>query len=118
MWIDITPVPKPRQTRADKWQKRPAVIRYRAFADELRYKAGKIDLNHHSLTFGLPMPKSWSEKKKQAMDGQPHTQKPDLDNLLKAVGDALNTDDSGIHTLDKIKKVWSRNGYILFEVQT
>jgi len=32
----ITPVPKPRQTRSDKWKQRPCVMRYRAFADEVR----------------------------------------------------------------------------------
>lgn len=34
----ITPVPKPRQTQADKWKQRPAVMRYRAFADEAPLK--------------------------------------------------------------------------------
>lgn len=28
---DITPIGKPRMTRADKWKQRPAVMRYRAF---------------------------------------------------------------------------------------
>ena len=30
---DITPIGKPRMTRADKWKQRPAVMRYRAFCD-------------------------------------------------------------------------------------
>ena len=63
------------------------------------------------------MPKSWSKKKKLEMDGQPHTQVPDLDNLLKAIGDALYQDDSCIHTLGSLKKVWATNGFILFEVE-
>lgn len=29
---DITPIGKPRMTRADKWKQRPPVMRYRAFA--------------------------------------------------------------------------------------
>ena len=28
---DITPMGKPRMTRADKWKKAPEVLRYRAF---------------------------------------------------------------------------------------
>ena len=115
MKLDITPVPKPRQTRSDKWKKRPSVLRYRAFADELRLRIGSLDLNGCTVTFGLPMPKSWSKKKKNEMDGQPHTQTPDLDNLLKALGDALYSDDSGIHTLNGLKKVWSRDGYLLIK---
>lgn len=39
---DITPIGKPRMTRADKWKKRPAVMRYRAFCDEARLR--KINL--------------------------------------------------------------------------
>ena len=117
MRIDITPVPKPRQTRSDKWKQRPPVMRYRAFADELRLRVGRIDLNGYTLTFGLPMPKSWSKKKKLEMDGQPHTQKPDIDNLCKSVLDALcPVSDSHIHEI-ALKKVWSKNGFILFEVE-
>lgn len=36
------------------------------------------------------MPQSWSKKKRAAMDGRPHTQVPDLSNLVKAIEDALN----------------------------
>jgi Holliday junction resolvase RusA-like endonuclease len=43
---------------------------------------------------------SWSAKKRNASLGRPHVQKPDLDNLVKGVSDALNriafADDSQI----------------------
>lgn len=111
--LDITPVPKPRQTRADKWKQRPAVLRYRAFADELRLKLDRdFDFNGCDIEFGIPMPKSWSKKKKYQMDGEAHTQKPDLDNLLKALLDAHMGDDAGVHTLNRLTKVWSDHGYI------
>ena len=118
MIIDITPVPKPRQTRADKWKKRPSVLRYRAFADEVRYKILDKDMNGKAITFGMPMPKSWSKKKRIDMDGKPHTQRPDIDNLAKALFDALYAlyeDDSCIHTV-ALKKVWSKNGYVKIEI--
>ena len=35
---DITPMGKSRMTRADKWKKRPEVLRYRAFCDEVRLR--------------------------------------------------------------------------------
>ena len=57
-----------------------------------------------------------SKKKKAEFDGQPHTQTPDIDNLCKAILDALYQSDSGIHEI-ALKKVWSRNGFILFEVE-
>jgi Holliday junction resolvase RusA-like endonuclease len=61
------------------------------------------------------MPKSWSTKRRQKMEGQPHTQRPDIDNLCKSVLDALYMEDSHIHEIS-LKKVWARNGFILFEV--
>ena len=117
MKIDITPCAKPRMTRRDRWAKRKCVLKYFAFSEELNLKMlGLIDLNGYTLTFGLPMPKSWSKKKRLEMDGQPHTQTPDIDNLCKALLDALYASDSGIHEL-ALKKVWSTNGFILFEVE-
>lgn len=38
----------------------------------------------------FPMPKSWSKKRQIAMKDQPHTQKPDRDNVEKWVMDSLN----------------------------
>ena len=111
--LDITPVPKPRQTRADKYKKRPPVMRYRAFADEVRLKLPRdFDFNYKAIEFHIPMPKSWGIKKKHKMAGKPHTQKPDLDNLLKALLDAHTNDDSGIHELSCIAKIWARDGSI------
>lgn len=37
---NITPIPKPRMTRSDKWKKRPAVVRYFEYKDKIR-AAGK-----------------------------------------------------------------------------
>lgn len=103
--IHITPVPKPRMTQRDKWAKRPAVLRYRAFCDELRAKMADFaypPCGWHT-TFYLPIPKS---RRKELKDGDPHRQKPDLDNLVKAVLDALHDDDS--HIWDgRFSKRWS-----------
>ena len=111
--LDITPVPKPRQTQADKWMKRPAVLRYRAFADEVRLKLQhNFDFNGKSIVFLMPMPASWSKKKRDAHRNQPHTQKPDLDNLLKVLLDAHMSDDSGVHRLWYISKIWGDHGAI------
>ena len=113
--LHITPVGKPRMTQRDKWQKRPAVMKYRAFCDQLRIGANqqkfelKPDMHY---TFYMPMPKSWSKKKKQLMLGTPHRQKPDLDNLIKSVWDALCPEDAHIHSIGSAKKVWNRIGFI------
>ena len=44
----------------------------------------------------MPMPESWSAKKKQAMAGLLHRTKPDRDNIDKAICDALWKDDQCI----------------------
>lgn len=110
---DITPVPKPRQTRRDKWEKRPCVMRYRAYADTLR------DLNiqlpeHYHVIFILPMPPSWSAKKRNASVGKPILQKPDKDNLEKALLDALLKDDSRVWD-GRVSKVWGHTGQLVVQ---
>lgn len=87
-------------------------MRYRAFCDELRLRLQRLP-NHLDMEFMLPMPDSWSEKKKQSMVGQPHRQKPDLDNIVKAVFDAMLEDDSVIADF-RARKVWGRKGGIFF----
>ena len=115
---DITPVPKPRMTRRDVWLKppRPAVARYREFCDKVREAGLQIpDADAHIL-FVLPMPESWSSKKKDAKDGTPHQTKPDLDNLLKGLVDACRRDtDERIWRYGSIRKIWGRTGRIEIE---
>jgi Holliday junction resolvase RusA-like endonuclease len=104
--VRLIPIGKPRMTQRDKWAKRPAVIRYREFADSLRLQIGHLvppDVLRLSWIAYFPMPESWSKKKKEEMRGKPHRQKPDRDNVDKAILDSLFDDDSGIAsgTLDK-----------------
>lgn len=110
--IHVTPMGKPRMTQRDKWKQRPVVVRYRAFCDELRLLMRGFHLSDAvSLQFVLPMPVSWSKKKRAALNGQPHQQKPDVDNLVKSVLDALLADDSSIHTVHATK-TWGEEGSI------
>ena len=112
MTVPVVPMGKPRMTQRDKWAKRPAVLRYRSFADEIRLRVGnKIpgDIYRLSWVAYLPMPKSWSKKKKAEMAGQPNRQKPDLDNICKGIYDSLLKDDSGI-AFGCMEKRWD-DGY-------
>lgn len=118
---DITPIPKPRMTRSDRWKQRPCVQRYWEYKDELRDWA--VDNDYYlgdmlSIQFMIPMPRSWSKSKKEKMNGRPHQQKPDLDNLLKAFQDALADDDSNVHTYQMITKVWSYEGGMIVNEKT
>jgi Holliday junction resolvase RusA-like endonuclease len=69
------------------------------------------------LEFFLPMPPSWSKKKRARMKGQPHRQKPDIDNLVKSFLDALLGDDSTVWHLAGQEKRWSEHGYIVATIE-
>lgn len=112
MIYDIVPCPAPRMTRSDAWKKRPCVLRYWAFRDACKGNNLAYD-NGQDITFVLPLKKSYSKKKKLLLDGQPHTIKPDADNLMKAVLDAIYKDDSHIWHIGSIKKIWGHEGKII-----
>lgn len=101
----IQPIGKPRMTQRDKWQQRPAVVAYRAFKDACR-EQGMFIPAQCMIVFNIAMPVSWSKKHRASMNGQPHQQKPDLDNMLKAVMDAVHEDDAHIWAV-KAEKRWA-----------
>ena len=110
----ITPVPAPRQSRRDAWNPSPMVQRYRAFKDEVALH--RVTLAPAvKLTFWMPMPKSWSKAKKGRMRWSPHTSRPDLDNLVKALLDAVYDEDAHVHHIDASKR-WERTGAITITV--
>lgn len=68
------------------------------------------------VTFYVEMPASWSEKKKMRFDGKPHQSRPDIDNFLKAIMDAIVKEDGFIHTVD-VRKRWARLGKGKIEIE-
>lgn len=115
MILNITPVPAPRMTQSDKWKKRPCVTRYFAFRDKIQ--SVNLQLVYPcKITFWMPMPNSWSKRKKQAFNEEPHKQKPDLDNLLKALFDSIyyRKDDSHVWAYTAEKR-WAFEGGIEIE---
>lgn len=107
----ITPIGKPRMTQRDKWAKRPCVERYWDFKDECVGKAVSVP-DRAYICFVIPMPKGWKKLEKAKMLYQPHTQKPDIDNLVKALLDAVHEDDSHIYEIHA-KKIWGHTGEIV-----
>ena len=111
--FNINPMPKPRMVKSDAWKKRPIVLKYWAYKDELNLYNNDFEIkNGMSYQFVIKMPNTWPKKKKAAMDGQPHIQRPDLDNLIKALWDCLMPEDSHIWKVCSIEKVWGYVGYI------
>jgi Holliday junction resolvase RusA-like endonuclease len=67
---------------------------------------GAVCVVHLECIFMIPMPQSWSQKKRKALNGTPCHSKPDIDNLLKGVMDIIWDDDAGI-TSENSRKYWS-----------
>ena len=103
--------------RSDKWRRprRPAVRRYWDYRDQLRLEANRlkfIPVNDMEFKFYLPMPPSWSGKKKKRMDFCRCESKPDFDNLVKGFFDALMDEDCRISGVSGIYKFWAETGRI------
>jgi len=102
VFVPITPVAQPRQ-------------RISTIGGRARSYLPKKHPVHGYKVFYLPMPASWSKKKRAALLHSPHCQKPDLDNLAKAVLDGLLPvigDDSRVWQFDVLRKLWAEHGGI------
>jgi len=100
-------IPKPRMTRRDKWAKRKCVLTYIRWANHVRAIAGgKVQdpIGIIALVY-LGFPKTYSAAKKQKLQGELHRQKPDGDNILKGLCDAICKSDERIAT-KFIQKHW------------
>jgi Holliday junction resolvase RusA-like endonuclease len=59
----------------------------------------------------MPMPDSWTAKKKAAMNQKPHQQTPDVDNLTKSLMDSIFGQDCAVWDI-RATKVWGYEGAI------
>lgn len=66
-----------------------------------------------------PFP-SWTKKKTRELLNRPHTQKPDLDNVVKAVADALNNiayvDDTQLAQIEA-RKIWGPTSQTVITIE-
>lgn len=58
------------------------------------------------VTFYIPMPKTWSKKKRKKYHGTLHQQRPDLKNCLSAWEDAICIEDKYIAHYSYLCKRW------------
>ena len=134
--LNITPQTNVRTTQGDR-------IYFRIPRDKLRpaglkrllriekYNQYKIDLlaickskgftlpaQGLCIRFYIPVPKSWSEKKKKLYHGTLHQSQPDIDNLVKATFDSLVREDKFVGHIGSISKQWVHfeTGWIEFEI--
>jgi Holliday junction resolvase RusA-like endonuclease len=118
--IPATPIGKPRMTKRDKWKKRTCVLKYRDWADLARAVAGPLPPADTVLSLSwvatfVPAA-SHSKAKRDAMIGQLHRQKPDRDNIDKAVLDALYPDGDAAIPGGTLLKVWGTTAKLEIEI--
>ena len=112
MMLPITPMGAPRQTQRDRWQKRPVIVRYHAYRDQLNLllPGYELGLSVH-LVFHIEVPKSYSKKRRAGLIGTLHDQKPDIDNLAKGFMDAFHSEDKHVAVLH-CEKYWAETGAV------
>ena len=124
--FDVIPMGAVRMTQSDKWKTNPnhpdpnkrqreSVRAYFKFKNDLFEQA--LEMRFELTTFldavyFMPMPQSWSDKKRESMIGLPCKVKPDTDNITKGVKDALKVEDGDIWW-ERAEKRWSYLGSIL-----
>jgi len=118
--IEITPMgaPRPRVTRNGTYNPTRYTNYKRAIALQCRHikkHDGPVKL---TLAFQFRYPKSWSKKRKA--ETHYHASKPDTDNLIKGIKDALNgiayRDDAQVVHVEAIKYYGERD-LIIIEIE-
>ena len=115
--------PRPRITRFGAYYPK----KYQDYKDYLKYYLTLLNLNkfedkplYLNIVFNIQIPNSLSKKKKLELNGQYVIKKPDIDNYLKSVMDAMNSivykDDSQIASISIIKKYVIDNANIEIEI--
>lgn len=113
--IPIQPMPAPRLTHQGRFTKRAKeYFKYKNFL-WVYCTTNDFQLSEKvRITFYMEIPKSITKKEKTKRLGNPHKQRPDLDNLVKGVWDGLAKEDGYIHYLE-CSKFWAEEGKIVIE---
>lgn len=122
----VVPKAAPRMTKSDKWKtdrnnldenkrQRKTVAEYFDYKNEFIKQCNEQNYSLESILkvlFVIPMPQSWSKKRKYSMLYQPHKQQPDTDNLIKGIKDSFKIDDGFVWNETSIK-IWGEFGMII-----
>lgn len=114
---------RPRATRQGRIYTPAATVAYERTVGVLARQhflepiAGPVRL---TVTAVFEPAQSWSKKRRAAAMGQPHTQKPDIDNCLKSILDGLNriawADDSQVAEITAVK-LWGETAQVIVTVE-
>lgn len=107
----------PKNTRDYESEVRAAFLNVAETVNFRKIETGPVSIR---VIAEFEPPKSYSKKKRAAMIGTYHMHKPDGDNILKAVQDALNgyafTDDAQIVEI-YVQKFYSNNPGLMVSVE-
>jgi Holliday junction resolvase RusA-like endonuclease len=112
--VRTRPVGSPRMTQRDKWAQRPCVLAYRAFADALRAEAPNLPPASRVLSLKVTAAFATDDA---SLWGTPYRKKPDADNILKSVMDALWKDDHKLGDVSADRK-WEREDSVRVVIWT
>lgn len=124
--FDVIPIPAPRMTQSDSWKTNPnhedpkkrqrkVVAQYFEYKNELNRQAADLKFELRpvlDILFLIPMPDSWSGKKKKQSNKMPCKAMPDTDNLIKAFMDSFSDNDSFVWKITA-QKIWAYRGSII-----
>lgn len=100
------------------YKRKKYIERYNAYKEALVEEASEkgftIPDHNFEVSFFIPVPRTWTKKKKAAMHFKLHRPRPDIDNFLKALFDPLKKQDASIAHLSGLQKRWvnSTTGWI------
>lgn len=104
-----------KRTPNDYLRRKAQIKKYFDYKWELKDEAKKqqmeFPMKESWIKFYLPMPKSWSNKKRNKMLFELHGSRPDADNLFKAFADSLFREDGRIMDY-RVSKFWAEIGFI------
>lgn len=112
--FNVSPMGAVRTTQRQKWVD-PSAKRYNAYKQAIAGSAASQSIVGQptpaplalKMVFVMPIPESWSKKKRWDALNKAHMTKPDLDNLIKGCTDALNgvvwQDDKQIVSVEATK---------------
>jgi len=126
--FDVIPMGAVRMTNRDRMftnpnhpnplkRQRVEVTRYFDYQNRLweQYASKPFKFpNELEIVFLLPMPSSWSEKKKVKMNKMPCLTRPDIDNLVKGFMDALKIEDGNVWKVIAEKRYAYKGSVLLF----
>jgi Holliday junction resolvase RusA-like endonuclease len=127
--FDLVPVGAVRMTQSDKWKTNPnhadpnkrqraEVTKYFNFKNNLKHQAKMLNYelgDTLEIIFLVPMPKSWSNKKKEKMNKLPVKTRPDIDNYEKAFMDSLSSEDGNVWKINSEKRHAYQGSIIVYK---